>query len=94
MSEFDRLTDPATMPGMSFEEQTYEVSRRLAALDRRSFLGGSMALLAASALTGVPSWNFTPDRNLKRQVVGPVCAHSVASDGTNSRFFPRAIRPS
>ena len=55
MSVLDRLTDPATMPGLSFEEQTYEVSRRLAAFDRRRFLGGSVALLAASAGISFPA---------------------------------------
>jgi peptide/nickel transport system substrate-binding protein len=51
MTIYGRLTDPATMPGLSFEEQTYEVSRRLAALSRRRFLAGSGALLAASAVS-------------------------------------------
>ncbi len=65
MSEFDRLTDPATMPGMSFEEQTYEVSRRLAAFDRRRFLGGSMALLAASAGVSFPAQAQRKGGNLR-----------------------------
>ena len=51
MSDFDRLTDPATMKGMSFEEQTYEVSRRLAAVSRRGFLAGSGALIATTGLS-------------------------------------------
>ncbi len=50
MSDFDRLTDPATMPGLSFEQQTYEVSRRLAAVSRRGFLAGSGALIATTGL--------------------------------------------
>ena len=65
MSEFDRLIDPATMPGLTFEQQTYEVSRRLAAFDRRRFLGGSAAFLAASAGLSVPAMAQRKGGNLR-----------------------------
>ena len=35
----------------------------------------------SSAVNGVPSWNLTPGRSLKRQVVGLTCVHDSASDG-------------
>ena len=37
--------------------------------------------LTASAVNGVPSWNFTSLRSLKRHVLS-VTAHDVASTGT------------
>src|SRR6185295_7854946 len=43
-----------------------------------------IASAAASAFQGVPSWNLTPWRSVKRQVVGLVCSHFVASSGTSS----------
>ena len=35
----------------------------------------------SSAVNGVPSWNCTPLRSSKRQTVGVVCFHLVASAG-------------
>ena len=47
--------------------------------------------ITSSAVKGVPSWNLTFGRSLKRQVVGLSCVHSVASAGTSSSFLPRPI---
>ncbi len=35
----------------------------------------------SSAVSVAPSWNFTPSRNLKRQVRSLGCVHEVASQG-------------
>ena len=35
----------------------------------------------AAALKGVPSWNFTPRRSLKRTLVGDITSYDVASSG-------------
>src|SRR4030095_15864822 len=35
----------------------------------------------AAALNGVPSWNFTPGRSLKRTLVGDITSYEVASAG-------------
>ena len=35
----------------------------------------------AAALKGVPSWNFTPGRSLKRTLVGESTSYEVASTG-------------
>ena len=45
------------------------------------------ASAADSALKGEPSWNLTPWRRVKRQVVGLVCSHLVASSPTSSLVF-------
>jgi hypothetical protein len=42
---------------------------------------------AASALKGVPSWNFTPSLSLKRQVRSSACSQEVARRG---RTLPSA----
>jgi hypothetical protein len=36
----------------------------------------------SSALNGAPSWNFTPGRSLKRQLVGVGWLHCVARPGS------------
>ena len=41
-----------------------------------------MEYFAASALKSAPSWNLTPLRRVKCQVVGSICFHAVASLGT------------
>jgi len=43
----------------------------------------------SSAVKGVPSWNCTPLRRLKRQVVGVTCCHLVARAGTRPSFLSR-----
>ena len=47
----------------------------------------------SSAVNGVPSWNCTPLRSSKRQTVGEVCFHEVASDGARLRSLLRPTRP-
>jgi hypothetical protein len=37
-------------------------------------------------LNGVPSWNLTPGRSLKRTRVGDITSHDVASDGRSCIF--------
>ena len=48
----------------------------------------------SSAVNGVPSWNLTPGRRSKRQTVGLVCAHLVASAGARPIFLSRSISDS
>ena len=43
----------------------------------------------SSAVNGVPSWNFTPGRNLKRIIVGDSDSHDNASDGCNAKSRSR-----
>ncbi len=45
----------------------------------------------SSAVSGEPSWNFTPGRMSKNQVVGSVWPHLVASAGSSLRFLSRRI---
>ena len=45
----------------------------------------------SSAVSGVPSWNFTPGRISKNQVVGSVWPHFVASAGSSFRSLSRRI---
>src|SRR5712691_9442878 len=46
----------------------------------------SRLYLATVALNGEPSWNFTPWRSLKRQVVSLGVSHDVASAGWGASF--------
>ncbi len=48
----------------------------------------------ASALNGVPSWNFTFGRSLKRTLVGDITSYEVASEGLTCIFSSRVSRPS
>ena len=52
----------------------------------------------SSAVNGLPSWNFTPWRSLKRQRSGATISHEVASAGSISSFrsaaHQRCRRPS
>ena len=45
----------------------------------------------SSAVSGEPSWNFTPGRMSKNQVVGSDWPHLVASAGSSLRFLSRRI---
>src|SRR6266436_2138738 len=54
-----------------------------------STLERSYEKMTSSALNGVPSWNLTLWRRLKRHTVGAVCFHDVASSGMSSSFLPR-----
>ena len=38
---------------------------------------------ASSAVNGVPSWNFTFGRSLKRQVFASIACHDSASPGSS-----------
>ncbi|MDN5917284.1 MAG: hypothetical protein L0I76_19655 [Pseudonocardia sp.] len=51
-------------------------------------------MTTAAGVRGVPSWNVTFGRSTNRQVRGPVCAHSVASDGRATPSAPEAISDS
>jgi len=48
----------------------------------------------AAASSGVPSWNRTPGRSLKRTRVGEITSHDVASFGWSSSFSSIAINDS
>ncbi len=48
----------------------------------------------SSAVKGVPSWNLTPGRSLKRHVVGFTCVHDSASPGTCFSCLSRTTRNS
>src|SRR5574337_1723285 len=48
----------------------------------------------SSAVNGVPSWNCTPWRRLKRHTFGEICFHEVASAGARLRSLLRPVRPS
>jgi len=48
----------------------------------------------SSAVNGEPSWNLTPLRSSKRQLVGPVCVHLVASAGSTWYWRSYLVRPS
>ena len=41
----------------------------------------SSVALTSSAVSGVPSWNFTPCRSVNSHVVSLTCFHDVASPG-------------
>src|ERR1700682_634431 len=45
------------------------------------FSARSKVNFTASALNGVPSWNLTPGRSLKRTFVGDMTSYDVASAG-------------
>src|ERR1700704_1531212 len=45
--------------------------------------------LAASALNGEPSWNFTPCRNLNRQVVSVGESHASARPGCGAKLVSK-----
>jgi hypothetical protein len=45
----------------------------------------------SSAVSVEPSWNFTPGRMSKNQVVGSLWPHLVASAGSSFRFLSRRI---
>ena len=61
--------------------------RREAATCRRC--ARSKLNTTSSAVNGVPSWNLTPGRSLKRHVVGLTCVHDSASDGTSFSCLSR-----
>ena len=42
---------------------------------------------ASSAVKAEPSWNFTPERRLKRICVGLISFHEVASTGSTSKVL-------
>ena len=46
--------------------------------------------MTSSAVNGVPSWNATFFRRLKRHTVGDVCFQSVASAGTDLQVLVEA----
>src|SRR5919198_339885 len=48
----------------------------------------------ASALKGVPSWNFTLGRSLKRTLVGDITSYDVASAGLTCILSSSVSRPS
>ena len=48
----------------------------------------------SAAVKGAPSWNFTPWRSVKRQVVGLVCCQAVARPGTICSVRSRSTRVS
>ena len=48
----------------------------------------------SSAVNGVPSWNLTPGRSLKRHVVGFTVVHDSASAGSSFSFLSRTSRNS
>ena len=48
----------------------------------------------AAALNGVPSWNFTLGRSLKRTLVGDMTSHDVASEGFTCILSSRVRSPS
>jgi hypothetical protein len=48
----------------------------------------------AAALKGVPSWNLTPGRSLKRTLVGDMTSYDVASAGLTCIFSSRVRSPS
>ena len=48
----------------------------------------------SSAVKGVPSWNFTPARSWKRQLVGPVICQAVARPGSSLKASLRCTSES
>ena len=52
----------------------------------------SIEKTASSAVNGEPSWNFTPRRSLKRQVVGLTICHDSASAGSSLNCSSRETR--
>ena len=55
-----------------------------------SALERSYEKMTSSALNGVPSWNLTFWRRLKRHTVGAVCFHDVASSGIELQLLAAA----
>ena len=58
------------------------------------FSARSKVNFTASALNGVPSWNFTPGRSLKRTFVGDMTSYDVASAGLTSILSSSVSSPS
>jgi hypothetical protein len=46
----------------------------------------SMVKITSSAVSGVPSWNFTPGRSVNSHVVSLTFFHAVARPGTSLRL--------
>jgi hypothetical protein len=59
---------------------------------------GAMARLTenttSSAVKGLPSWNFTPDRKLKRHTVGDTVVHETANSGASFQSLSRRMSAS
>jgi hypothetical protein len=51
----------------------------------------SYTALTSSAVNGVPSWNFTPERSVTSHTVSPAGFHAVASAGCSLRLVSQRV---